>query len=262
MFAADHTSSESHVAALSHRKRTLWKPMHAMSGFTVARVPAVCSGRGLRGDRKERARTHRGPRSCIHETGGTPNASPQQLRMYADQAYRIDKTEPEYDQTFQINGSLTLNQGLGGVLLKPWGQRSRSQTDLVRDLQHKWNSIGGAKVVAFPLPSPPGSQGFPVQFVITTTEPVASLERATQAVLAQARKDRLFWFSDSDLKIDQPKTRIVADRSAPSTLGMNQADFGAALSAALGGELCELPFVRAAFVQGHSTGDAVESSQS
>ena len=164
-----------------------------------------------------------------------PNASAQQLQLYAEQAFEIAKTEPEYDQMFQLNGVPAVNQGLGGVLLKPWDQRKRSQADLVMDLQRKWSAIAGAQVAAFPLPSLPGAQGLPVQFVITTTEPVANLNEVAQSVMAEAQKQQLFWFADLDLKLDKPQSKVVVDREKLAALGMNESDFGAALSAALGG---------------------------
>jgi multidrug efflux pump len=166
---------------------------------------------------------------------GAPTASPQQMETLADQAFKIANKEPEYEQMFQLTGVPSLNQGLGGVLLKPWGERKRSQADVIMDLQQKWNQVAGAKIAAFPLPSLPGSQGLPVQFVITTTEPIQNLNEVAQAVLAEAQKEQLFWFADVDLKLDKPQAKLVVDREKIAALGMTEADVGAALSAALGG---------------------------
>jgi len=166
---------------------------------------------------------------------GAPNASPQQMQMLADHAYQLAKTEPEYSQMFQLTGVPVLNQGLGGVLLKPWSQRRRSQGDLVQDLQRKWSQVAGAQIAAFPLPSLPGAQGLPVQFVITTTEPIENLNEVAQAVMAEAQKEQLFWFVDLDLRLDKPQAKLVVDREKIAALGMTEADVGSALSAALGG---------------------------
>jgi len=166
---------------------------------------------------------------------GAPNASPQQMTTLADQAFQIALKEPEYAQMFQLTGVPAINQGLGGVLLKSWGERSRSQADLIMDLQQKWNNIAGGLIAAFPLPSLPGSQGLPVQFVITTTEPIENLNEVAQAVLQEAQKQQLFYFSDLDLKLDKPQAKLVVDREKIAALGMTEADVGGALSAALGG---------------------------
>ncbi|MBN3229316.1 efflux RND transporter permease subunit [Pectobacterium brasiliense] len=166
---------------------------------------------------------------------GAASASPEQMLRIADQAFQIAKKEPEYEQMFQMSGVPALNQGLGGVLLKPWNQRERTQSDLVMDLQRKWNDVPGAQIAAFPLPSLPGSQGLPVQFVITTTEPVENLNEVAHAVMEEAQKQKLFWFADLDLKLDKPQGKVVVDREKLAAMGMTEADFGSALSAALGG---------------------------
>lgn len=165
---------------------------------------------------------------------GPPTASPQQMERIADQAFQIANKEPEYAQMFQLTGLPALNQGLGGVLLKSWDDRTRSQAQLILDLQQKWNQVPGATIAAFPLPSLPGAQGLPVQFVITT-DTVENLNEVAQAVMAEAQKQQLFWFADMDLKLDKPQARLVVDREKIAALGMTQADVGAALSAALGG---------------------------
>jgi multidrug efflux pump len=166
---------------------------------------------------------------------GSPTANSDQMQTYADQMFKISKTMPEYKQMFQITGTPTINSGLGGVLLKNWDERSRSQHEVQIDLQNKWNKIAGGRVAAFPLPSLPGSSGLPVQFVITTTEPFENLNTVAQAVMDKARASGKFYFVDADLKIDEPQATLVVDRDKLSTLGMTQQDVGNALGAALGG---------------------------
>src|SRR5438477_4397381 len=57
---------------------------------------------------------------------GPPNATSQQMNAYAKQVFDISRELPEYDQMFQITGVPTTNQGIGGVLFKPWNQRTKS----------------------------------------------------------------------------------------------------------------------------------------
>src|SRR6202022_803371 len=166
---------------------------------------------------------------------GPPNATIQQMQMYADQVFDISKALPEYAQMFQLTGSPELNQGIGGVLFKPWDQRRRGATELQQELQQKWNTIAGARVAAFQFPPLPGSQGLPVQFVISTTEPCENLNEVAQAVLEKARASGMFFFVDSDLKLDKPQTTLVVDRDKVASLGLSQSDVGQALGAALGG---------------------------
>jgi len=166
---------------------------------------------------------------------GPPTATSDQMQTYADQIFKIAKTEPEYSQMFQITGVPTVNQGIGGVLFKPWDQRTRSAHELQQDLQEKWNKVAGGRVAAFQFPSLPGASGLPVQFVISSTEPFENLNTVAQQVLDKARTSGKFYFVDVDLKIDKPQATVVVDRDKIAALGMTQQDVGASLGAALGG---------------------------
>ncbi|WP_118179310.1 efflux RND transporter permease subunit [Paraburkholderia phosphatilytica] len=171
----------------------------------------------------------------LSQIQGPPDATIQQMQTYADQVFNISKAIPEYSQMFQLTGQPTLNQGIGGVLLKTWDQRKKSATQLQQELQQKWNGIAGARVAAFQFPPLPGSQGLPVQFVITSTEPFENLNEVSQAVLQKARESGMFFFVDSDLKIDKPQATVMVDRDKLASLGLSQSDIGQTLGAALGG---------------------------
>jgi multidrug efflux pump len=171
----------------------------------------------------------------LSQIQGPPNATSQQMNTYAKQVFEISKEIPEYDQMFQITGVPTINQGIGGVLFKPWDQRTKSAAVLQVELQQKWNTIAGARVAAFQFPPLPGSQGLPMQFVIKTTEPYQNLNSVAQAVLQKAQASGMFFYIDSDLKLDKPQSTVEVDRDLIATLGLTQQDVGAALGAALGG---------------------------
>jgi multidrug efflux pump len=171
----------------------------------------------------------------LNQILGPPNATPQQMDVYSKQVFEIAKKLPEYDQMFQITGSPTVNQGFGGVLFKPWEQRKRSATELQQLLQQQWSTVAGATVAAFQFPPLPGSRGLPMQIVLKTTEPFERLNDVAQAVLQKARSSGLFFYVDTDLKLDKPQITVEVDRDLVTTLGLTQQDVGAALSAALGG---------------------------
>ncbi len=171
----------------------------------------------------------------LSQIQGPPNATIQQMQTYADQVFDISKGMPEYSQMFQLTGAPTLNQGIGGVLFKTWDKRRKNATQLQQELQEKWNGIAGARVAAFQFPPLPGAQGLPVQFVISTTEPFENLNEVSQTVLQKARESGMFFFVDSDLKIDKPESVLVVDRDKVASLGLTQSDVGQTLGAALGG---------------------------
>ena len=166
---------------------------------------------------------------------GPPDATNAQMETYSHQALAIGKSIPEYRGAFQIVGVPSVTQGLGGILFKPWNERSRSADQLQQILQKKWNAIAGAEVAAFQFPPLPGSQGMPVQFVITTSEPIQNLYQVEQQVLNRAKASGLFWFVDGDLKLDEPQQTIVVNQDLVSQLGLTNQDVAAALGAGMGG---------------------------
>lgn len=171
----------------------------------------------------------------LSQVVGSPTATSDQMQTYAQQVFDIAHGIPEYKQMFQITGVPTVNAGIGGVLLKDWGERTRNAHEIQMDLQAKWNKIAGARVAAFQFPPLPGSSGLPVQFVITTTEPFENLNTVATQVMAKAQASGKFYFIDQDLKLDAPQATVEVDRDKIAALGMTQQDVGQALGAALGG---------------------------
>ncbi|HXS72957.1 MAG TPA: efflux RND transporter permease subunit [Rhodanobacteraceae bacterium] len=168
----------------------------------------------------------------FYQLQGPPDATAQQMQGYSTQMFEIGSKLPEYEQMFQI---VQPGVGFGGMLFKPWSERSKGAHELTQELQNKWSSIAGAQIFVFALPPLPGAQGAPVQFVINTTEPFQNLNDVTQKVLQKAKDSGKFYFVDSDLKIDKPQSTLVVNRDLVSTLGLTQQDVGDTLSAALGG---------------------------
>ncbi|MGH8322493.1 MAG: efflux RND transporter permease subunit, partial [Steroidobacteraceae bacterium] len=166
---------------------------------------------------------------------GPADATSAQMRSYAAQVIDVARKLPEYDTMFQITGTPSVNQGFGGVVLKPWNERKRSANELQRFLQDQWNHIAGARVAAFQFPPLPGSTGLPLQFVITTTEPVENLNEVATEVMNKAKASGMFFFVDSDLKLDKPQATLNIDRDLVADMGLTQQDVGSSLGAALGG---------------------------
>jgi multidrug efflux pump len=157
------------------------------------------------------------------------------MALYSKQVFDIAKSLPEYTHIFQVDGAQGVNSGFAGIMLKPWGDRDRSATQIQQVVQQKLGNIAGARVAVFQFPSLPGAFGLPVQFVIKTTEPFQNLNEVAKQVVAKAQASGMFFYIDSDLKIDQPQATVTLDRNKVSALGLTQRDVGAALSAALGG---------------------------
>src|SRR6267378_3773959 len=162
----------------------------------------------------------------FYQLKASPDATAQQMLGYSQQMFAIGKQLPEYEMMFQI---ITPGTGFGGMLFKPWDQRSRGAHELQQVLQGMWSSIAGGQIFVFALPPLPGAQGAPIQVVINTTEPFQNLNEVVQAVLKKSQESGKFWFIDADLKIDKPQSTVVVDRDLISTLGLTQQDVGRAL---------------------------------
>jgi multidrug efflux pump len=161
-----------------------------------------------------------------------PDATLRQKLIYGAQVAGIMTRIPEAAQTFQVESPA---QSIAGVTLKPWDERKRDATAIQRDLQGQLSTVAGQNIVAFQPPSLPGSQGLPIQFVLKTTQPLATLYPEAQKFLADAAASGMFLFIDSDLKIDEPQKAIVIDRDKAAQLGLTMTQVGSALGGLLGG---------------------------
>jgi multidrug efflux pump len=163
------------------------------------------------------------------------------LEDATQQLYKVYSSVPEKEHVFTINGMGGVHQGLAGLLLKPWGERERSQKDVLQELSPKIGSIATAQALAFSPPALPGSVGGPpVQFVITTTRDFRELADVLADVEKSARESGMFIFSDSDLRFETPQIEFHIDHAKANRLGITMADIGSSLATLLGGNYVNL----------------------
>jgi len=171
------------------------------------------------------------------------NASADQKSLFGKAAEDVFLKTPECASTFQIMMSPTdpfaAASGVGGfsgMVVKPWSQRSRSIRQIVPEVQQKMSAIPGLQIFTSQPSALPGGSNFPVEFVIASTaEPEEMLEYARK-LQTKAMESGLFYFPpEIDLKYDLPESQIIIDPQKVGILGINNAQVGADLSAALGG---------------------------
>lgn len=149
----------------------------------------------------------------------------------------------EVDKVFLINGmessgAGSVTNGMAGIVLKPWEQRSRSTKQVLeQNIQDFTNEIPGLKMAAFQPPPLPtgGGGGFPVEFVVGTTQPIAAAEELIEQILGKAYESRKFIFLDTDLKVDKPRSEIVIDREKAAALGIDMASLSMDMAAMMAG---------------------------
>ena len=179
--------------------------------------------------------------------------APQYSNLDYQDAYGADLDKaltafPEGDLRFVVNGRFGANQGIAGMVFKPWNERSSTTQQIKPLLQAKFNAVEGMSAFVFSLPPLPASiGGLPVQMVISTTGDFVSLYNAMEKIKAAARKSGLFLVVDSDLAFNQPTVRIDIDRSKANELGITMQSIGDTLALMVGGN-----FVNRFNLQGRS----------
>ncbi len=167
--------------------------------------------------------------------------APQYANLdYLEQAtqtfYRIADLIPEKAHVFTINGSNGVHQAFAGIIFKPWGERTKSQKQLLQELQPKIGSVPLAQILAFSPPALPGSTGGPpMQFVIRTTGDFRQLAAVADEMQRAAQQSGMFIFTDTDLRFDTPQVTMSIDQDKANRLGVNMQDVGSSLATLLGG---------------------------
>ncbi|KSW24263.1 MULTISPECIES: multidrug efflux RND transporter permease subunit [unclassified Pseudomonas] len=157
------------------------------------------------------------------------------LNKYTGEFERIFRSFPEYYSAFQINGYNGVQSGIGGMLLKPWDERERSQMELLHAVQAELDKIPGLQIFGFNLPSLPGTgEGLPFQFVINTAADYESLLQVAERVKKRAEESGKFAFLDLDLAFDKPELVVDIDRAKAAQMGVSMQDLGITLASLLG----------------------------
>src|SRR6266853_3047644 len=160
------------------------------------------------------------------------NATIDDTIRYADAAGKVFQDIPDTRFTFQITQP---SGGFGGMVLKPWGTRKTPTKNYLPVVQEQLGAIPGIQMFPVMPSALPGSDSFPVSFVITSTaDPERILEFAQQLQM-KAMQAGIFRFADIDTKIDQPQSEIVFDHDKVGSLGLDMQQVGADMSAAIGG---------------------------
>jgi multidrug efflux pump len=167
--------------------------------------------------------------------------APQYANIDYMEAYgaRVDQVFQQFPETanrFIINGNNGPNNGFAGMNLKSWEERDRSAQTLLPLVQRALSQIEGVNAFAFSRPPlPGGAQGLPVQMVINSTSGYEVVFRAMEEIKAEARKSGMFIVVDSDLRFNNPQSRIHIDRFKANEMGITMQSIGDALAVLLGG---------------------------
>jgi multidrug efflux pump len=160
-----------------------------------------------------------------------PNATLEQTRLFTSQIYQVYRSLPEAASIFQITMP---NGGLGGMVARPWSERTRTTQQIMMAAMGPLSKIAGIRVIPQAPPPLPGGGNFPVDFVIAAAAEPRELNAIAEQLVAKARASGMFIYVDSDLKFDQPQAEVVFDRDKLRSQGVDLSQAGRDLSALLG----------------------------
>src|SRR5216117_1769724 len=160
------------------------------------------------------------------------NATIDDTIRYADAAGKVFQDIPDTRFTFQITFP---DNGFGGMVLKPWGTRKTPTKAYLPVVQAKLGAIPGIQMFPIMPEALPGSDNFPVSFVIASTANQERILELARQIFLKAMQAHVFQFGDIDTKIDQPQAQIVFDHDKVSAMGLDMQQVGADLSASIGG---------------------------
>ncbi|MBP7546463.1 MAG: multidrug efflux RND transporter permease subunit, partial [Corallincola sp.] len=128
---------------------------------------------------------------------------------------------PEREAWLSFTGVPQANMGMGILVLKSWGERERSQAEVLAEAAHKVKEIPGVSFSAFPFPELPGSSsGLPIQFVMTTPNSFESLFEVASAVYERVKESGKFVYTEMDLSYDAAGLKIRIDRDKAGAYGI------------------------------------------
>lgn len=161
------------------------------------------------------------------------SANADYMMAYGRQADGLLADVPERDVFFFVAGMDNTYTGFAGLVLKPWSER-QNIAGTKAEVEKRLAAVAGLQMPVYQMPPLPGTEGMPVQYVVSTTSDYVSLERVKQEIEERVRASGLFVFHDYDLKFNRPELVVTVDRDKAGELGVTMRDIGAALATLYG----------------------------
>jgi multidrug efflux pump len=172
------------------------------------------------------------------------NSTLDQTKLFARQVYEVYRAFPETAGVFQITAP---GGGFGGMVTKPWSERTKTTDQLLVESMGPLSQIPGIRAIPLTPPPLPGGGDFPVDLVIASAAEPQQLGDLARQLVEKAFTSGLFIFADADLKFDQPQAEVVFDRDKLRSQGVDLGQAGQDLSTLLGGD-----YVNRFSIQGRS----------
>ncbi len=172
------------------------------------------------------------------------NSTIDQTTLFTRQVHDVYRSFPESESIFQLTFP---TGGFGGMVTKPWSERSKTAQQLLMESMGPLSQVPGIRVIPLTPPALPGGGDFPVDLVIASPAEPQQLNEIAGQLVQKAFASGLFIFADADLKFDQPQVEVVFDRDKLRSQGVELSQAGQDLSTLLGGN-----YVNRFSIQGRS----------
>ena len=172
------------------------------------------------------------------------NSTLDQTNLFTTEVYNVYKSFPESASIFQLTNP---SGGFGGMVVKPWSQRTKTTQQLMLESAGKLSKISGIRVIPLTPPPLPGGGNFPVDFAIVSAAEPDQVSQLAEKLVQKAMASGMFIYADTDVKFDQPQTEVVFDRDKLRSQGVDLSQAGQDLSTMLGGN-----YVNRFSIQGRS----------
>ncbi len=164
--------------------------------------------------------------------GATVNYTADNMRAIEELYAQI----PEMASFQATAGFPTVSDGNAILRLKPWEERTRTQQEIVRELQPKIAALPGIRA----NPSNPPSLGqsarsYPIEFVVMGQMSYQELNSVVQQFMEALADYPGLLNLQSDLRMETPELRVSVDRDKLSDLGVDVDTVGRTLETMLGG---------------------------
>jgi len=172
------------------------------------------------------------------------NSTIDQTMLFTEKVLDVYKGMPEMASVFQLTGPTS---GFGGMVTKPWSQRTKTAQQLLLESMGPLSQIPGIRVIPQTPPPLPGGGDFPVDLVISSPGEPQQLADLGNQLVQKAYASGMFIYADSDLKYDQPQVEVVFDKDKLRSQGVDMSRAGQDLSTLVGGN-----YVNRFSIQGRS----------
>ena len=158
------------------------------------------------------------------------------MDRYARQLEAVFEKVPEAEAYFVVSGRPTPSQGIAFTRLAPWGERERSQQEIVESLGPAMSALPGVRAFATNPPSlGQNASSKPVWIAIQASVPPEELNRMVEAVLAEAEKHPSLANLETRLKLNVPEIKVSVNRDKAADVGVSVDTIGRTLETMLGG---------------------------